>query len=68
MLYTGIDLHKDNCFMTTIDEAGNIVNREHLGNDETEFFFIPDWCPAQIIQTRKQEINQAIKTAINISN
>ncbi len=25
MFYTGIDLYKDNCFIKTIDAAGNIV-------------------------------------------
>jgi len=43
MLYTGIDLHKDNCFLTTIDEAAKIVCQEKLHNDEAEilnYFFI----------------------------
>jgi transposase len=32
MYFTGIDLHKDNCFMTTINDAGKQVCRERLAN------------------------------------
>jgi transposase len=32
MFYSGIDLHKDNCFITTINEAGNRVRQERLPN------------------------------------
>lgn len=42
MLYTGIDLHKDNCFLTTINEAADIVSQEIVRNEETEilnYFF-----------------------------
>jgi len=30
MYYTGIDLHKRTCFITTIDESGKIVIRANL--------------------------------------
>jgi transposase len=32
MFYSGIDLHKDNCFITTVDETGEIVKQERLRN------------------------------------
>jgi len=32
MFYSGIDLHKDNCFITTINEAGKRVHQERLPN------------------------------------
>lgn len=32
MFYSGIDLHKDNCFITTINEAGKRVRQERLPN------------------------------------
>ena len=32
MFYSGIDLHKDNCFITTIDDNGAIVKQERLPN------------------------------------
>ena len=34
MYYTGIDLHKKTCFITTIDESGKIVTRANLENNE----------------------------------
>jgi len=34
MHYSGIDLHKDMCFITTIDEMGTIVNQAKLNNDD----------------------------------
>ena len=34
MLYSGIDLHKNNCFITTIDKDGVIVNQGKLPNDD----------------------------------
>lgn len=34
MFYSGIDLHKDNCFITTIDNDGMIVKQSKLPNDE----------------------------------
>jgi len=33
MFYSGIDLHKDNCFVTTVDDKGEIVKQERLRND-----------------------------------
>lgn len=33
MYYTGVDLHKDNCFLTTINDAGQIVRRRRMAND-----------------------------------
>jgi hypothetical protein len=32
MFYSGIDLHKDNCFITTVDDRGEIVKQERLHN------------------------------------
>lgn len=32
MFYSGIDLHKDNCFITTVDDGGQIVKQERLRN------------------------------------
>jgi transposase len=34
MYYTGIDLHKKTCFLTTLDEEGKTVHRAHLENSE----------------------------------
>lgn len=33
MFYSGIDLHKDNCFITTINEAGDLVQQERIANN-----------------------------------
>jgi len=32
MFYSGIDLHKDNSFITTVDDKGEIVKQERLRN------------------------------------
>jgi len=32
MFYSGIDLHKDNCFITTVDDRGEIVKQERVRN------------------------------------
>ncbi len=32
MYYSGIDLHTDNCYITTIDEHGTLVKRERVEN------------------------------------
>jgi transposase len=32
MLHSGIDLHKDNCFITTVDDSGAIVKQQRLPN------------------------------------
>jgi transposase len=32
MFFSGIDLHKDNCFITTVDDRGEIVKQERLRN------------------------------------
>ncbi len=34
MFYSGIDLHKDMCFTTTIDESGMIVKQSKVPNDD----------------------------------
>jgi len=34
MDYSGIDLHKKTCFITTLDEDGRIVHKAHLENRE----------------------------------
>ena len=42
MFYSGIDLHKDMSFITTLAEEGNIVKQEKLPNDEStilHYFF-----------------------------
>ncbi len=42
MLYSGIDLHKDNCMITTVNHAGEIVKQEKVPNDDAlilEYFF-----------------------------
>jgi transposase len=36
MYYTGIDLHRKTSFLTTIDEAGKIVQRRNISNVEPE--------------------------------
>jgi transposase len=32
MFYSGIDLHKDNCFITTINDAGELVQQQRVAN------------------------------------
>ena len=32
MYYSGIDLHKDNCFITTINDAGELVQQQRVAN------------------------------------
>jgi len=32
MLYSGIDLQKDNCFITTVDDTGEVLKQERLPN------------------------------------
>ena len=42
MLYSGIDLHKDNCLITTVNDVGKIVKQEKLLNDDAtilNYFF-----------------------------
>ena len=42
MFYSGIDLHKDNSMITTIDYSGAIINQQQLPNDELsilDYFF-----------------------------
>ena len=34
MFYSGIDLHKNNSMITTIDDSGTIINQQRLPNDE----------------------------------
>ena len=34
MYYSGIDLHKDNCFITTIDDAGTIIKQSKVTNTD----------------------------------
>ena len=34
MFYSGIDLHKNNCFITTINSDGTIIRQSKLPNDE----------------------------------
>jgi len=34
MYYSGIDLHKDNCFITTIDGAGTVIKQSKLTNTD----------------------------------
>jgi transposase len=36
MYYSGIDLHKDNSYITTLDERGEIVNQLRLKNNEKQ--------------------------------
>jgi transposase len=36
MYYSGIDLHKDNCYITTLDEDGKIVSQLRVKNDEKQ--------------------------------
>jgi hypothetical protein len=33
MYYSGVDLHKDNCFITTVNDVGEIVKQERVRND-----------------------------------
>ena len=43
MCYTGIDAHKDNCFLTTVNDAGVVVKRARLRNEPAlilEYFLI----------------------------
>lgn len=42
MFYSGIDLHKDMSFITTLNDEGNIVKQEKMPNDEytiLQYFF-----------------------------
>jgi transposase len=32
MYYSGIDLHSDNCYITTVDESGDVVKRQRVEN------------------------------------
>lgn len=32
MFYSGIDLHRDNCFITTVDDSGVIVKQQRVPN------------------------------------
>jgi len=34
MLYSGIDLHRDNSMITTVNDSGTIINQQKLPNDE----------------------------------
>lgn len=34
MYYSGIDLHTDNCYITTVDEHGTLVKRERVENSD----------------------------------
>ena len=34
MLYSGIDLYKDMCFISTIDESGIMLKQSKVPNDE----------------------------------
>ena len=34
MYYSGIDLHRDNCFITTVNESGTIVKQQRVHNSE----------------------------------
>jgi transposase len=33
MYYSGIDLHSDNCYITTLDDNGSVVKRQRIEND-----------------------------------
>jgi hypothetical protein len=33
MYYSGVDLHKDNCFITTVNDVREIVKQERVRND-----------------------------------
>ncbi len=33
MYYTGIDEHKDNCFLTTVNDVGVVVKSGRIRND-----------------------------------
>jgi transposase len=33
MYYSGIDLHSDNCYITTVDDAGAVVKRQRIENN-----------------------------------
>ena len=42
MLYSGIDLHRDNSMITTINDSGAIINQQKLPNEEIsllKYFF-----------------------------
>ncbi len=32
MYYSGIDLHLDNCYITTVDETGTVVKQQRIEN------------------------------------
>jgi hypothetical protein len=32
MYYSGVDLHSDNCYITTLDENGSVVNQQRIEN------------------------------------
>jgi transposase len=33
MYYSGIDLHSDNCYITTLDDSGSVVKRQRIENN-----------------------------------
>jgi transposase len=35
MYYTGIDEHKDNCFLTTVNDAGGVLKSARIANEPT---------------------------------
>jgi transposase len=35
MYYSGIDLHRDNCFITTVNDNGTIVKQQRVHNSES---------------------------------
>jgi hypothetical protein len=41
MYYTGIDEHKDNCFLTTVDDAGVVHKSARIHNDLAPVFRTP---------------------------
>ena len=36
MYYSGIDLHKRTCYITTLDKMGDLVNHGRLPNNESD--------------------------------
>ena len=32
MYYSGVDLHSDNCYITTLDESGSVVKQQRIEN------------------------------------
>jgi hypothetical protein len=49
MVYSGIDGDKDNCFITAVDDKGEIMKQERLRND---YALILEYCASLQVPTK----------------